>query len=93
MHDVVICDEEFESAATSVQRACNKIEQIVSLYLRIMKNACNHGVVSGETAEALKVYVEYAERLKDVTDLIAEHHSLVNQYFLDAVDTADDYLY
>lgn len=93
MHDVIICDEEFESAASVVQRACSKIEQLVSLYLRIMENACNNGVVSGETAEALKVYVGYAERLKDVTDLIAEHHSLVNQYFLDAVDTADNYLY
>ena len=93
MHDVIVCDEEFESASAAIQKACRKIDRIVSLYLLIMENACKTGVMAGETAEALKAYISYAAKLKDVADSIGEHHSTAKQYFLDAVDSADDYLY
>ena len=93
MHDVIVCDEEFESVATFVQKACNKIDLAISSYLNIMDNAKGSGVVSGDTAKALDTYIKYAQRLKDVAGSIAEQHSTASQFFLDAVDAADDYLY
>ena len=37
MHDVIVCDEEFESASAEIRKACRKIDWIVSLYLQIME--------------------------------------------------------
>lgn len=93
MHDVIVYDEEFESAASAIQRICSKIDALASSYLKIMEDTSSNGVVSGDTAKALDVYVKYAQKLKDVAGSIAEHHSSVSQLFLDAVDAADDYLY
>ena len=93
MHDVIVCDEEFESASAEIRKACRKIDWIVSLYLQIMEKACKTGVMAGETAEALNANVAYAAQLRDAASLIAERHFMVKQYFLDAVDSADDYLY
>ena len=93
MHDVIVCDEEFESVAGIVKKACSKINMIVSLNLTIMEDACNTGVASGDTAKALEMYVKYAQKLKGVAGSIADQHSTASQFFLDAVDAADDYLY
>lgn len=93
MHDVIVCDEEFESAATVIKDLCGKIDTIVSSYLRIMENVCSQAVVSGGTADALALHVEHAKALKGIAGPIAQQNSSVSKSFLDAVDTADDYLY
>ena len=93
MHDVIVCDEEFESVASIVKKACSKIDMIVALYLTIMEDACNSGVASGDTAKALETYVNHAQKLKGVAGSIADRHSSTSQFFLDSVDAADDYLY
>lgn len=93
MHDVIICDEEFESASDSVSYACHRLEKFIWYYILIMKKVCSEGLVSGGASDAMKVYLEYAQRLKDVADLIAETHNMVKVMLLEDIDSADKYLY
>lgn len=58
-----------------------------------MNQVAEDAVASGETAEALRVYISYAEALKGAMGVIAESQNLSTQRFLDTVDHADSYLY
>lgn len=93
MHDVIVCDEEFESSAAAIRKACNSMETYLGVYIRIMDRVCENGITSGNTASAIRTYLSYAKRLRDVADEIASAHSESATLLLKAIDAADTYLY
>ena len=93
MHDVIIKDEEFEFAQTTVRMACNKIDKLVEDYLALMEKTLNEGVTDGETYRALRTYKAYAEKLKGIGDAFSAHHNTASSTFLKLVEEKDTYLY
>ena len=93
MHDVIVTDEEYRNSAVSIVRTANAIDTMISRYLNIMNEAKNAGAVSGEIANALSSYIEYASCLRNAASQIASYYGQVSRRFLTSIDSADEYLY
>ena len=93
MHDVIIKDEEFEFAQTTVHMACHKIDKLVEDYLALLEKTLIEGVTDGETYKALVTYKSYAQKLRGIGDLFSAHHNTANSTFLKLVEEKDTYLY
>ncbi len=93
MHDVIVCDEEFEQAAGTVSDVCSQLEDLLRGYLFVMEQVTRIGAVSGKTGNAMKAYVSAAKELKGVLTQLAEHNSLICRDFLRDIDEADRYLF
>lgn len=93
MYDVIVKDEEFESSSATIKTACGKIDELIEKYIEIMTKAIQQGFVSGESADALSVYVEQANQLRNAMSCFALNHETVKNLFLNEIDEADSYLY
>ena len=93
MHDVIVCDEEFEQAASAISNACQELETLMRTYLLLMEGMTKMSTVSGATGDALRTYVNAAKGLKGALPLLAEHNSLITRDFLRQIDDADRYLF
>ena len=93
MHDVIVCDEEFEQASSAVSDVCQDLENLMRTYLRLMEGMTKLSTVSGATGDALRAYVNAAKGLKGVLPLLAEQNSLIARDFLRKIDEADRYLF
>ena len=93
MHDVIVCDEEFEQAASTVSDVCSQLEDLLRGYLFVMDQVTKVGAMSGKTGEAMKDYVSAAKELKGLLPLLAEHNSLICRDFVRDIDEADRYLF
>ena len=93
MHDVLIVDEEFDAAAKAVSEVCGKIDALVGKYLDILNRCTVKEVMDGETAESLRAFADYAERLRNEAGKLASSHEAAKKNFLTQVDDTDSYLY
>lgn len=93
MHDVIVVDEEFQSHTTSFQDSAKAINQVVEKYLKTLDDLLAESGIVGATADSLRAYREYAGRMQDVLEQIADKHQEVTQSFLKDVDDTDQYLF
>lgn len=93
MQDTLVVDEEFTESASATIQISAKLEELLTSYLEIMNTASAAGTIDGESADALRTYVDYAKRLQGVLGQIQMCYSVIAQMFVDRVDVADTYLY
>ena len=93
MHNVIVVDEEFESASQRIIATCADIDELIDKYLNSLQEVNRVGVVSGETALALREYVHFAEKLRDLAGLFAARHQTIATDFVNTIDETDSYFY
>ena len=93
MHDVIVYDEEYTQAASTVKSACSQMERLIRQYIAILNGVSNSAVTSGATADALKAYISYARKLDGVLDLIATTNKPVANNFVQTIDNQDQFLF
>lgn len=93
MHDVVIVDEEFNSAAKIIETTSKQIDTLIDEYIKTLNEACCVGIRFGETAMALRTFTSYAEKLKGLAGEFAKQHRTMSTDFLNVVDRTDSYFY
>ena len=93
MHDVIVVDEEFHSAAGAILMACEQLQLILRRYQSIMLKAASEGTVSGEAAQALSAYVRSARALSKQLAAVRNAYSEAAESFLRGIDAMDSYLY
>ena len=70
-----------------------QLQCMVDSYIAAIKRVTEEGVVEGETSDALKSFLEYAEKLNQViaATSVEVRDSVMN--YLEEIDTQDQYLY
>lgn len=93
MSELIIDDEYIYEMISFFQTTSQKAEQDLKQYLKEMDAISKTGIMDGNKADALKVFVERAEMLQNT---IEEYGSLCVQLlkdFLEDIDRVDRYLY
>lgn len=70
-----------------------KIESFINEYITILKNIKGKAIISGEVADALEVYIEYASLIKGQINSLSKVAKSQITGFISAIDTADQYLF
>ncbi|MCD7802348.1 MAG: hypothetical protein LUH09_05515 [Clostridiales bacterium] len=93
MKDFYFSDEYVEQMGDLIVEEAENIESTLKLYINLMQHISDEGIMEGETAEALKTFIEQAEELKGCYKDFALVVSTACTSFIHKVDEADDYLY
>lgn len=93
MSEIKIDDDYIKTATTYLKQRYSDLQTGVDDYISIMNNILGTAIIEGETAEALQTYMTYVENLSDALLPLGEECDEIANYFLIAVDQADDVLY
>ncbi|MBR4575940.1 MAG: hypothetical protein IKO25_01940 [Clostridia bacterium] len=93
MHDVIICDEEYQTAAGAITAALNKLDRLFADYTKELETISRNGVIEGNRGKALNAYAREAETVRAAIQKIAEGHAKASRAFLLDIDTADRELF
>ena len=93
MADIVICDEFVNKTGTWIAEETKKMETALDIYLNIMQDISATGIIEGDTAEALKLFISTAEILKGKFSNMGQCTEQACKNFISKVDDADQYLY
>lgn len=91
--ELVIDDSYINEMAEYFEMQGKQLQCMVDSYIAALKRVTQEGVVEGETSDALKSFLEYAEKLNQVISAasIEIRDSVIN--YLEEIDTQDQYLY
>ena len=91
--ELIIDDDYCRKMALYCGRRGLILESVLRQYIAELTAVNNSGIDSGETAQALKAYISYAENMKNKL----KDHSITFKEtvidFLNEVDEADEYLF
>lgn len=91
--NLIIDDDYCINASKYIYDEGAKLDFYIVEYLIILKRICDNALVNGETAKALRDYVEYANKLKgSIRDLSIVIRININE-FISKIDDADQYLF
>lgn len=91
--ELVIDDSYINEMAEYFEMQGKQLQCMVDSYIAALKRVTQEGVVEGETSDALKSFLEYAEKLNQVISAASiEIRDSVTNY-LEEIDTQDQYLY
>ncbi len=93
MSEPIVVDEYLESVAEFFQQQGSRYENAVTAYVNTLQTISAEGIISGDTAEALKEFIAQAEKLVEGIGNISRRARVEAITFLDDVDEADEYLY
>ena len=93
MADIIISDDFVDGAGQFISTETQKIEETLTSYLRIMQSVSETGIMEGDTAEALKIFIAAAARLQGVFSNLGSCTKRACTNFIEKVDDADEYLY
>lgn len=91
--ECIIDDAYCEAMGIYFVNQADSLEAMLRGYVSILKEVKNKGIPSGETADALSAFIQYAERMKGELEKLAEISQQHVKNFLTAVDDADKYLF
>lgn len=91
--ELVIDDSYINEMAEYFEMQGKQLQGMVDSYIAALKRVTQEGVVEGETSDALKSFLEYAEKLNQVISAASTEirDSVIN--YLEEIDTQDQYLY
>lgn len=93
--NLVIDDGYFSKAATYFTKAGNEtIGPMLDKYVSLLKKVKEVGILSGDEAEVIDGFIEYAEKLNSKNfDRIPNNLASLCGTYISQIDEADDYLF
>lgn len=91
--DIVITDSIIESVTSLISTEQEKLEEVYTSYLQILQSVKAYGIMEGETAKALELFIQGAYELKGVFLNDGCCITETGSVFLDKLEEADKYLY
>lgn len=90
---LIIDDEYCNKMAEYFVKQGEHLDSAISKYISTLRNINHRAVTSGEVAEALGAYIEYATKLNEQMGGISENLKTHIAGFLKRIDDADEYLF
>lgn len=94
MDENLIIDDDY---VQTVGRLCKQrgedLEEILSTYISILEEIAIEAIIEGETARALRGYIECVQLLKEQLSDISSNVKTVCDSFIIDFDAADEYLF
>lgn len=89
--ELVIDEEYINGMAEYFEKQGKQLQKMSNDYIRIMRKVVEDGIIKGETAESLRAFLQYAEKLNRVvaSTALQIRDSAVN--YLGEIDTRDQY--
>ncbi len=89
--ELVIDEEYINGMAEYFEKQGKQLQKMSNDYIRIMRKVVEDGIIKGETAESLRAFLQYAEKLNRVvaSTALQIRDSTVN--YLGEIDTRDQY--
>lgn len=91
--ELVIDDNYINEVAGYFETQGKQLQRMVDSYIAALKRVTEEGVVEGETSDALKSFLEYAEKLNQVISATSVEVRDTVMNYLEEIDTQDQYLY
>lgn len=91
--ELVIDDNYINEVAEYFETQGKQLQCMVDFYIAALKRVTEEGVVEGETSDALKSFLEYAEKLNQVISATSVEVRDTVMNYLEEIDTQDQYLY
>lgn len=91
--ELVIDDNYINEVAEYFETQGKNLQRMVDSYIAALKRVTEEGVVEGETSDALKSLLEYAEKLNQVIAATSVEVRDTVMNYLEEIDTQDQYLY
>ena len=92
-NELIIDDDYCNELGNLIKARGAHVEYTLTEYIKIMEDIKNSGIISGDVADALQLYIEYTSRLKNNVGKIADSISEETTEFLTKIDEADQYLF
>lgn len=93
MHDVIVYDEEHQSASAAIHEALVKLDELFSGFVKELETVSTNGTIEGRTAESLRAYAKEASAVQKTIAKISGFHQKSSRLFLQDVDEADRKLF
>ncbi len=94
MAENLIVDEEYiRQQASCLKTGLSDMNKVITKYIACLNTISRQSVLAGATADALNVYIGYAQQLKDHLKILGTNTSDLMRSYLEAVDAADQYLF
>ncbi|MBD5534984.1 MAG: hypothetical protein HDQ99_04915 [Lachnospiraceae bacterium] len=91
--ELIIDEEYINEMAEYFEKQGKQLQNMADSYIAAMKRVVEEGIVKGETSEALRAFLEYAEKLNQVIVSTAIQIRDYTMDYLEEIDTQDQYLY
>ena len=91
--ELIIDDEYCSSISGYVEREGRNIEVLLNIYIAALNEIRQKAILEGDVANALSVYIEYANRLTNRFNILSTSIKIQISNYLEAVDEADKYLF
>lgn len=90
---VVIDDGYLNEMAEYFEKQGKQLQSMANAYIAAMRRIAKEGIVQGRTANALKQFIEYAQkRTRDIASTSEQIRDIVLNY-LEEIDAQDRYQY
>lgn len=90
---VIVDDNYINEMAEYFERQGKQLQGMMDSYIDAIRRVTENGIVQGDTADRLKSYLEYAEKLKQVVlEVSTEVRDLAGSY-LEEICEQDQYQY
>ncbi len=90
---VIVDDNYINEMAEYFERQGKQLQGMIDSYIDAIRRVTENGIVQGDTADRLKSYLEYAEKLKQVVlEVSTETRDLAGSY-LEEICEQDQYQY
>ncbi len=91
--EIRLDDEYIKDIGQKLNDYAKELQSGVDSYIKILEDIKSDAIMEGDTAEALKVFIEYAANLKTIIETLGVETKGLCVNFLSEVDNADSYLY
>lgn len=90
---LVVDDSGYQTASQYFTRQGERYEEAIKAFVSILNEICSEGIISGDTADAMRAYAEYAGELKGTIGDVMKQAAEQCTQFVSNVDSADQFLY
>lgn len=89
--ELIINEEYINGMAEYFEKQGKQLQSMADGYVTAMRKVVEEGIVRGETAETMRAFLQYAEKLNQVivSTAMKIRNSTVN--YLEEIDTQDQY--
>lgn len=90
---LIIDNNYINEIAEYFEKQGKQLQNMADAYIAAIKRITDEGIVQGETSEALKIFLEYAQKLNQIisSTSIEARDTVMN--YLEEIDAQDQYLY
>lgn len=91
--DLILTDEDIKQQSETFKKLGKQLQSTVDTYIAYLEKLKNYGLISGEAANALSVYIDYCKKLDGVFEKMGNTYSVYLEQYLQDVDKYDEELY